>query len=118
MWNFLTLHPISGVLLTVLGYLAVTKVCNTFLALAGPKAQPVPAQETAPVQVQTPKAHQKKSNLASVPTGKLGDLHGALISLGYKAQEFTDKVADYDMNLPIETLLKQAITALSKKVAA
>jgi Holliday junction DNA helicase RuvA len=50
-----------------------------------------------------------------VPPGRLGEVHGALIALGYKPTEFEGLIADYDVSQPVADLIKQALAALRRK---
>ena len=52
---------------------------------------------------------------AGVPTGKLGDVHGALVALGYRAAEIEPLLAALDPGKPIADLVKQALFALQKR---
>jgi Holliday junction DNA helicase RuvA len=52
---------------------------------------------------------------SSVPTGKLGDVHGALVALGYRPNEIEPLLADFDVSLSIADLVKQALSALKKR---
>ncbi len=51
----------------------------------------------------------------AIPQGKLGDVYGALLSLGYRAAEFEGIVAALDPALPTADLVKVALSALRRK---
>jgi Holliday junction DNA helicase RuvA len=50
-----------------------------------------------------------------VPAGRLGEVHGALLSLGYKPAEFEGLLASFDPTVPAADLIKQALAALRRK---
>ncbi len=50
-----------------------------------------------------------------VPAGRLGEVHGALVALGYKPAEFESVLPTLDAALPAADLVKQALAALRKK---
>jgi len=56
----------------------------------------------------------KAAGAAPVPTGKLGDVHGALLSLGYKASEFEVIVANLDPSEPTADLIRKALASLRR----
>jgi Holliday junction DNA helicase RuvA len=60
-------------------------------------------------------AQPMASSSSSVPTGKLGDVHGALVALGYRPNEIEPLLADFDVSLSIADLVKQALSALKKR---
>jgi Holliday junction DNA helicase RuvA len=51
----------------------------------------------------------------SAPTGKLGDVHGALVALGYRPAEILPLLDAMDETRPIGDLVKQALSALQKR---
>ncbi|MEA2697537.1 MAG: holliday junction helicase RuvA [Myxococcales bacterium] len=51
----------------------------------------------------------------SLPTGKLGDVHGALVALGYRPAEILPLLDVMDETRPIGDLVKQALSALQKR---
>jgi Holliday junction DNA helicase RuvA len=52
---------------------------------------------------------------SSVPAGKLGEVHGALVALGYKPPEFEVMLKTLDPSLPTPELVKLALAALRRK---
>jgi Holliday junction DNA helicase RuvA len=50
-----------------------------------------------------------------VPAGPLGEVHGALVALGYKPAEFEAVLARLDPAVPVPELIKQALAALRRK---
>lgn len=50
-----------------------------------------------------------------VPPGRLGEVHGALMALGYKPVEFESVLPRLDATLPAPDLVKQALAALRRK---
>jgi Holliday junction DNA helicase RuvA len=50
-----------------------------------------------------------------VPAGRLGDVHHALVALGYKPPEFEAVLGKLDAELPVPDLIKQALAALRRK---
>jgi holliday junction DNA helicase RuvA len=50
-----------------------------------------------------------------VPAGRLGEVHGALLALGYKPAEFETLLGGFDATLPAPDLIKQALAALRRK---
>lgn len=50
-----------------------------------------------------------------VPAGRLGEVHGALLALGYKPPEFEALLAKMDASEPVADLIKQALAALRRK---
>jgi Holliday junction DNA helicase RuvA len=50
-----------------------------------------------------------------VPAGRLGEVHGALVALGYKPGEFEAVLPTLDAELPAPDLVKQALAALRRK---
>jgi Holliday junction DNA helicase RuvA len=52
---------------------------------------------------------------SSVPVGRLGEVHGALLALGYKPPEFEAVLPNLDAELPAAELVKQALAALRRK---
>jgi Holliday junction DNA helicase RuvA len=50
-----------------------------------------------------------------VPQGRLGEVHGALLSLGYKPAEFEGLLPKLDPAQPAADLIKQALAALRRK---
>jgi Holliday junction DNA helicase RuvA len=50
-----------------------------------------------------------------VPIGRLGEVHGALVSLGYRPSEFESVLGALDAERPIPDLIKQALAALRRK---
>lgn len=51
----------------------------------------------------------------AVPTGKLGDVHGALVALGYRPAEIEPLLGEMDPGQAIADLVKQALSALQKR---
>jgi Holliday junction DNA helicase RuvA len=52
---------------------------------------------------------------SKVPAGPLGDVHGALVALGYRAGEFEALLAEMDAARPPDELVKQALAALRRR---
>jgi Holliday junction DNA helicase RuvA len=52
---------------------------------------------------------------SAVPAGPLGDVHGALVALGYRPNEFEGLLADMDAARPTADLVKQALAALRRR---
>jgi Holliday junction DNA helicase RuvA len=52
---------------------------------------------------------------STVPAGKLGEVHGALLALGYKPPEFEAMLKTLDPSLPTPELVKLALAALRRK---
>jgi Holliday junction DNA helicase RuvA len=52
---------------------------------------------------------------SAVPAGPLGDVHGALVALGYRAGEFEGLLAAMDATQPTGDLVKQALAALRRQ---
>jgi Holliday junction DNA helicase RuvA len=52
---------------------------------------------------------------SSVPRGKLGEVHGALLALGYKPVEFESVLPTLDLELSPAELVKHALAALRRK---
>jgi holliday junction DNA helicase RuvA len=50
-----------------------------------------------------------------VPAGRLGEVHGALLALGYKPGEFEGLLGTLDPAQPAPDLIKQALAALRRK---
>jgi Holliday junction DNA helicase RuvA len=50
-----------------------------------------------------------------VPRGPLGDVHGALVQLGFKASEFEDLLEGMDPSRPVAELVREALGALGRK---
>jgi len=50
-----------------------------------------------------------------VPAGRLGEVHGALVALGYKASEFDSVLNKLDETQHVSDLIKQALAALRRK---
>jgi Holliday junction DNA helicase RuvA len=50
-----------------------------------------------------------------VPPGRLGEVHGALMALGYKPVEFEAFLPKLDPSQPTPDLIKQALAALRRK---
>jgi Holliday junction DNA helicase RuvA len=50
-----------------------------------------------------------------VPAGRLGEVHGALLALGYKPVEFEAVLPTLDAELPAPELVKRALAALRRK---
>jgi Holliday junction DNA helicase RuvA len=51
----------------------------------------------------------------TVPPGRMGEVHGALMALGYKPSEFDAVLAKLDETHPVTDLIKQALAALRRK---
>jgi holliday junction DNA helicase RuvA len=51
----------------------------------------------------------------AVPAGRMGEVHGALMALGYKPSEFDAVLAKLDETHPVTDLIKQALAALRRK---
>ena len=52
---------------------------------------------------------------STVPAGPLGDVHGALVALGYRAGEFESLLIEMDAARPPADLVKQALAALRRR---
>ena len=52
---------------------------------------------------------------STVPVGPLGDVHGALVALGYRANEFEALLGEMDTARPTGELVKQALAALRRR---
>jgi Holliday junction DNA helicase RuvA len=52
---------------------------------------------------------------SNVPSGRLGEVHGALLALGYKPGEFEAVLPTLDAELPAAELVKRALAALRRK---
>jgi Holliday junction DNA helicase RuvA len=52
---------------------------------------------------------------SGVPAGRLGEVHGALVALGYKPNEFEAVLPTLDAELPAADLVKRALAALRRK---
>jgi Holliday junction DNA helicase RuvA len=52
---------------------------------------------------------------STVPAGKLGEVYGALVALGYKPVEFEAVLKTLDVEQSIPDLVKRALAALRKK---
>lgn len=50
-----------------------------------------------------------------VPRGPLGEVHGALVTLGYKPSEFESLMDDMDAGRPPADLIREALSALRRK---
>jgi Holliday junction DNA helicase RuvA len=50
-----------------------------------------------------------------VPPGRLGEVHHALLALGYKPPEFEALLGKLDATVPVADLIKQALAALRRK---
>jgi Holliday junction DNA helicase RuvA len=50
----------------------------------------------------------------AVPSGRLGEVHAALVSLGYKPSEFEAVLGALDAGQPTPDLIKQALAALRR----
>jgi Holliday junction DNA helicase RuvA len=50
-----------------------------------------------------------------VPPGRLGEVHGALLALGYRPAEFEGVLGGLDAGKPAADLVKQALAALRRK---
>ena len=53
--------------------------------------------------------------VSKVPAGRLGEVHGALLALGYKPAEFDAVLPTLDAELPAPELVKRALAALRRK---
>lgn len=53
--------------------------------------------------------------MGAPPPGRLGEVHGALLSLGYRPQEFEAMLPTLDAATPTADLVKQALAALRRK---
>jgi Holliday junction DNA helicase RuvA len=51
----------------------------------------------------------------TVPPGRLGEVHAALLALDYKPSEFEALLAKFDATVPVPDLIKQALAALRRK---
>jgi Holliday junction DNA helicase RuvA len=51
----------------------------------------------------------------ALPPGRLGEVHGALVSLGYRPPEFEGLLGGLDVEQPTADLIKQALAALRRK---
>jgi Holliday junction DNA helicase RuvA len=51
----------------------------------------------------------------ATPTGRLGEVHGALVSLGYRPAELEGVLDALDAEQPTPDLIKQALAALRRK---
>jgi Holliday junction DNA helicase RuvA len=51
----------------------------------------------------------------TVPAGRMGEVHGALMALGYKPSEFDTVLTKLDDSHPVTDLIKQALAALRRK---
>jgi holliday junction DNA helicase RuvA len=51
----------------------------------------------------------------AVPAGRLGEVHGALIALGYRPPEFEGLLGSLDAEQPTADLIKQALAGLRRK---
>jgi Holliday junction DNA helicase RuvA len=54
-------------------------------------------------------------SISTLPTGKLGEVHGALLTLGYKPPEFEAVLPTLDLELGTAELVKRALAALRRK---
>jgi Holliday junction DNA helicase RuvA len=52
---------------------------------------------------------------STVPQGRLGEVHAALVALDYKPIEFEVLLSKFDATLPVTDLIKQALAALRRK---
>ncbi len=52
---------------------------------------------------------------AIIPAGRLGEVHGALLALGYKPPEFEAVLPTLDVALPTPDLIKLALAALRRR---
>ena len=52
---------------------------------------------------------------STVPVGPLGDVHGALVALGYRANEFEALLGEMDTARSTGELVKQALAALRRR---
>lgn len=50
-----------------------------------------------------------------VPRGNLGDVHAALVSLGYRPSEFRGLLASMDAKKSVQALIREALAALQKE---
>lgn len=50
-----------------------------------------------------------------VPSGRLGEVHGALVALGYRPAEFEAVIPTLDPATPVADLVKQALAALRRR---
>jgi Holliday junction DNA helicase RuvA len=55
------------------------------------------------------------SSSSGTYSGSLGDVHGALLALGYKPAEFETILAKLDASSPVSDLIKQALSRLRRK---
>jgi Holliday junction DNA helicase RuvA len=55
------------------------------------------------------------SLVATIPPGRLGEVHGALLALGFKPSEFEALLPGMEPALPAADLIKQALAALRRK---
>lgn len=51
----------------------------------------------------------------AMPPGKIGDVYGALLSLGYRSGEFESVVAKLDPGKPTAELVRESLSALRRK---
>jgi holliday junction DNA helicase RuvA len=51
----------------------------------------------------------------AIPAGRLGEVHGALVALGYRPPEFEALLGDLDPDKPTADLIKLALAALRRK---
>jgi Holliday junction DNA helicase RuvA len=51
----------------------------------------------------------------AIPAGRRGEVHGALVALGYRPGEFEALLGDLDAERPTADLIKQALAALRRK---
>jgi Holliday junction DNA helicase RuvA len=51
----------------------------------------------------------------TVPPGRLGEVHAALLALDYKPSEFEALLAKFDATVAVPDLIKQALAALRRK---
>ena len=61
---------------------------------------------------------EQAGEFAKIPgnlSGPLGDVHGALLALGYKPAEFESILGKLDAQAPVANLIKQALSALRRK---
>jgi holliday junction DNA helicase RuvA len=65
------------------------------------------AARTLPAAAQAP--------ARGVPRGPLGDVHGALVQLGFKPNEFETLLEDMDPKRPVAELVREALGALGRK---
>lgn len=52
---------------------------------------------------------------SGIPAGRLGEVHGALVALGYRPAEFEAVLPSLDAELPAAELVKRALAALRRK---